>query len=105
MGYDFGTGMKTFHDFDHSTKQGYTGYEAGNMAPLLDWTQYLRNTGIDDYNKKKASKHVACVPEWVQLKWLNDDGIQFLNPDHWDRVKAKLNDPEWAYLRTGSGQL
>ncbi len=42
----------------------------------------------------------ARIPVAVQLKWLTEDGLDIFNPDHADQLKRKLNDPEWAHLRT-----
>lgn len=48
----------------------------------------------------KWAASAAIIPAGVQLKWLNEEGLDVFNPDHADRLKKKLNDPEWAWLRT-----
>lgn len=47
----------------------------------------------------------ASIPAAVVLKWLTEEGLDVYNPQHADRLMRKLNDPDWAYLRTGGGRL
>jgi hypothetical protein len=105
LGYDPLSGIKTYHEYDHQTKKTAIGYEYPHVDGLLDWTKYLSNTGIDSYNKRRDMKHVACVPLSIINKWRLEEGIDIFNDDHWPRVKEKLNDPDWKFLRTGSGNL
>jgi hypothetical protein len=48
---------------------------------------------------------VASIPAAVQLKWLVEEGLDTQKPEHADRLRKKLMDPDWAYLRTGGGRL
>lgn len=49
---------------------------------------------------------VATIPDVVAVQWMNE-GINVMAPNKEDleRMKKKLNSPEWAYLRTGGGRL
>jgi hypothetical protein len=38
-------------------------------------------------------------------KWKVEEGIDVFNPDHINRVRAKLNSNEYKYLRTSSGRI
>jgi hypothetical protein len=58
-----------------------------------------------NWNKSRDFHHVASIPPIVYEKWLNDYGIDALNPDHRDGVLRLLNDREWHFLRTGRGRL
>ena len=70
--------------------------------------------GVLEHNKKLRSitqrsdwgRHVASIPPVICVKWLNEEWqrgntqLRFLSPE-WDLlVRDKLNDPDWAYLRT-----
>ena len=68
-------------------------------------------TGLLDFNKAKASElgkqiysdaynHVASIPAILQVKWLQEEGLNIYNPDHAERLKRKLNSNEYRYLRT-----
>lgn len=52
-----------------------------------------------------GAKLAARVPVSVIHKWLVEDGLDIFNPDHQERYAAKLNDPEWAYLRVWDGRI
>lgn len=105
LGVDPLTGLKTYHEYDHQTRKTIITYEHDDAQPVLDWTHGLRSGGITDYNRKRDVWHAATVPETVILKWRFEDGIDIYNPDHFDAVRKKLNDPEWAYLRTWEGKI
>lgn len=47
----------------------------------------------------------AFIPDMLIAKWLNEEGIDVWNPDHWSAVKRKLNSNEYAYLRTAPGRI
>lgn len=47
-----------------------------------------------------AYNHVASIPATLIVKWLQEEGLDIYNPDHAHRLKLKLNDPEYMYLRT-----
>ena len=50
--------------------------------------------------------HLAAhIPAVIALKWL-DDGIDVFSsdPEQQRKVKQRLNDPEWRYLRTDGGR-
>lgn len=68
-------------------------------------------TGHLDFNKAKANElgkqiysdaynHVASIPAVLQVKWLQEEGLNIYNPDHAERLKRKLNSNEYRYLRT-----
>lgn len=105
--------------FDHDPITGVTQYyhddektgkwaieTVQDMEPFLELNKALQNQ--PDYSKngiKREWWHVARIPVLVQQKWLSEDGIDIYKKEHWPRVKKKLNDPEWRYLRTGLGRL
>lgn len=90
-----GTKFKIVHEADESF-----------IKPLLDHTARLRNN--TDYKRagiKKSWMHAAEIPAFVQTKWLTEEGIDVMNPDHWTRVREKLNSPDYAYLKAIDGRV
>lgn len=76
-----------------------------SIAKVLDRNAAMRSdAGYKKQGIKQSWMHAAEIPVAVQMKWLSE-GIDLMNPDHWPRVKAKLNDPEYAYLKTIEGQV
>jgi len=55
--------------------------------------------------KSDWGRHIATIPAVIMVKWLNEElqhghNVRYLSSE-WDEIVArKLNDPEWAYLRT-----
>lgn len=74
------------------------------VRAALDHNATARNhtTGM---TKDRTMVRVASIPAAVQLKWMVEEGLDAQNPEHADRLMRKLNDPDWAYLRTGGGNL
>ena len=59
-----------------------------------------QNTSRGRFMGDKWGAAAAIIPVGVQLKWLTEEGLDIYNPAHADRLKKKLNDPEWMHLRT-----
>ena len=96
--YDPNTGMKTVYE-DLGGDNFALHYEQ-DVEPILDMNKAKANEGRDYYAASNDIWRVASVPASVQLKWLIEEGIDCFNPEHWDRVKKKLNDPDWRHLKT-----
>lgn len=62
-------------------------------------------THNDGYTADRSMRRVASVPYIVGLKWLNEEGWWFLDPEHADKLAAKLNSSDWRHLRTAEGHL
>lgn len=103
--YDPMTGITEYFHYDE--KSGKWAIETvQDVELLLDLNKAKQNN--TDYSKdgmKREWWHVATIPPVIQLKWLREDGIDIYNKDHWPRVKQKLNDPDWKYLRTSLGRI
>lgn len=59
----------------------------------------------DGYTKSREMRRVASIPYVLIQKWLHEEGWDALDPDNTDRLARKLNDPDYAYLRTADGRL
>lgn len=81
----------------------------GESEPVLDHNQRLRALATDDGGYVRGSdrgmKRVASIPAEIVVKWAVEEGIDVYNPEHSERVMRKLNDPDYAYLRTAPGRL
>lgn len=47
---------------------------------------------------------VASIPNWVVEQWMRE-GINIFKDEDWPKVRAKLNDPEYKFLRTSPGRV
>lgn len=72
--------------------------------PILDANKALQNDG-DGYSPSRELRRVASIPNVVIEKWLNEEGINFFNPDHWSAIRRKLNSNEYLWLRTAPGRV
>src|SRR5689334_12883487 len=72
-----------------------------DVEPILEHNKLLRSL----QQKSDWGRHVARIPNVICVKWLNEEwnrgnNIRYLSAE-WDELIAKkLQDPEWAYLRT-----
>jgi hypothetical protein len=46
----------------------------------------------------------ASIPNVIVHKWL-EEGIDIYSGEQQDALARKLNDPDWAYLRTANGRI
>lgn len=76
-----------------------------DVEAVLDANKAARNHN-DGYTKDRGMRRVASIPVVVQLMWLNEDPpLDIYNAEHADRLAKRLNDPDWAYLRTADGRV
>jgi len=54
--------------------------------------------------RKKNMWKVASVPNWVVEQWMRE-GINIFKDEDWPKIKAKLNDPDYKFLRTSPGRV
>jgi hypothetical protein len=89
-------GMKVF--FVHAGDEVQIHYSQ-DATPLLD-----RNKSAQTFRGKRITSDyanpIASIPPIIAMKWLNEEGWWVYDPAAKDKLKAKLNDPEWRYLRT-----
>ena len=105
LDYDPLTGITQYFHNDEITGK-WAIETVQDVDPILDVNKALQND--EDYSKdgiKKEFWHVARIPVVIQEKWLREDGINIYNKDHWHKVKQKLNDPDYLYLKTTTGKV
>jgi hypothetical protein len=79
-----------------------------DVEPILkanhEWRREAAE-GNGGYSPSHDFKRVASIPLVLVEKWLFEEGINVFNKEHWPAVLAKLDDPEYSFLRTGPGRV
>lgn len=76
-----------------------------DVAPILERNKAMQAHN-DGYSPSRELRRVAFIPNILRLKWLNEEGWDAYRPDlYGERLVAKLNDPEWRFLRTAPGRI
>jgi hypothetical protein len=92
------------HEFSELEPGRVVIHTHGDAQEVLDANAFDRNHS-NPYTPSRDLKHVARIPVEVYMIWLNELGVDVLNPDHADKVRKLLNDSQWAYLRTSGGRV
>lgn len=107
IGVDAFSGIKTYHDYDHSSRKTVLIREHDNVEPVLDANKAQFNDGtMKAHGMKESFLKVASIPMIVIEKMRNEHGVDVFSddPDQKKRLMKLLNDPEYRYLRTASGK-
>ncbi len=78
-----------------------------DVEPILEHNKMLRT----QEQKSDWGRHVANIPNVIYVQWLNEEhargnlSLRMFTPEFDLIVQKKLNDPEWAYLRTDKPAL
>ena len=62
-------------------------------------------TQNDGYTQDRSMRRVATIPTIIWLKWLNEEGVDAYKPENTKWLCDRLNDSDWAWLRTAPGRL
>lgn len=85
--------------------EGGTRFETvGHTDPVIERNKAMA-THNDGYTPSREMRRVASIPYILINKWLVEEGWNALDPANHDRLVRKLNDPDWAFLRTAPGQI
>ena len=76
-----------------------------DCTSIIEANKRSQNSGHNGYSEDKTFRFAARVPTVIQIKWLNDHGIDIHNPNHSDGVKRLLNSNEYRYLRAFEWKL
>lgn len=97
VGHDEASGTtKVFHRM-HDGEWAYQTIQ--DISDVLDANKEAQNH-VNTTSKSGEMRHVARVPNVIVVKWLNEYGVNFYDPDHWPAVRRMLNSSEWRWLRT-----
>ena len=75
-----------------------------DTTALIDRAKAMA-THNDGWSPSRELRRVATIPAVLRLKWLNEEGWDAFDAACADKLKAKLNDPDFLYLRTAPGRL
>lgn len=60
----------------------------------------------DGYTPSRDMRRVAFIPAIIRDKWLAEEGWDAYRADLYpEKLAQKLNDPDYAFLRTADGRL
>lgn len=80
---------------------GFVIEHTDDVEDVIEFNKALRNT---PQSRKSDFRHVASIPPIFLLKWSREEGVDYFQlpgPEFAARIKRKLNDPSYAFLRTG----
>ena len=94
-------GIDWYVSDDASEDGKVTIYAEQDMDDYLSHMRDIRNSGERFISKDKAWCLDAIIPPIIEVMWKNE-GLDIHDPNHAEAFKRKLNDPDWAYLRTST---
>ena len=62
-------------------------------------------THNDGYSGTRELKRVFFLPDILVLKWLSEEGWYAYDPNSVDKLNRKMNDPDYAHLKTSPGRI
>lgn len=103
-----GSGLLT--TFELVSKDAFNVKRTQDCNPILDLNAANRadSSFKNGYTETRDMQHVARIPLILMEKWWKDAGRPaggVYGKAMSDIIKAKLNDPEYKYLRTGQGEI
>lgn len=78
-----------------------------DVEPILRWNKEARR----DEQRSEWGRHVARIPNVIYVRWLDEEhargntALRMFTSEFDLIVQEKLDDPEWAYLRTDRPRL
>jgi hypothetical protein len=76
-----------------------------DCQPTIELNKKLMNDGTGGYGPTREWRRVASIPNIILEKWLKEEGIRYWDSEDTHKLAAKLDDPEWAFLRTAPGKV
>ncbi len=100
-----GPSIEVWHHYDTATDLTWAETRQ-NCDPILDHNKRLAN---DPDIKRKGIKQdwwkCGFIPNVIIEKWMREKGVNVYDPNHMEKVKKLLMDPEWRYLKTTTGRF
>jgi len=103
------THTATWHSYDPATDETTIGTEQ-NTDQVIELNKAIQ--GIDNYSRMGIEAswwHVASIPNILIEKWRREGKVDVLraskDEEEWKKLRRTLMDPEYRYLRTGTGRL
>ena len=90
-----------FRDNEDGT---YTVWSTQENDPLLEANKALANADDRGWSPSRDFRREGSVPMGLINKWREEEGVNVLHPSGHDFLKRKLNDSDFAHLRTSPGK-
>lgn len=97
-------GIQTGTEYDPVTDE-LTVVHRHDVEPILELNKILYNDGTGGYGPTREWRRIASIPNIILEKWLKEEGIRYWDSEDTHKLAAKLDDPEWRYLRTAPGRV
>lgn len=78
---------------------------AQDCQPTIELNKKLFLDGTGGYGPTREWRRVASIPNIILEKWLKEEGIRYWDSEDTHKLAAKLDDPEWSFLRTAPGRV
>lgn len=91
------------HDWLHNDDGGAV-VSSQDVGAVLERNKALANEN-NGWNATRDMRRVATIPMILLQKWQAEEGWDPWDPANGDRLARKLNDPDYAYLRTAPGRV
>lgn len=75
-----------------------------DVEQMLDRNKAMANHN-DGYSPTREMRRVASIPLHLMMQWKAEEGWDAWDPENHDRLARKLNDPDFAWLRTAPGRI
>lgn len=102
ISYNPDSGIAAYYEADG--KDTRLIHEYDDVSGVLD-NNKLNYNHVNGWNADRSMHKVATIPLSLVTKWKLEEGLDVFNKEHRERLKKKLNDPEWRWLRTSPGVL
>lgn len=93
------TGEKVTFSYNHDNDT-FTIGQHQDCTPVLEYNQRLRLESDSKEQIKRGWLKYASIPNIVIVKWKREHGVDFFNPDHWQKVMGLINSSEYKFLKT-----
>jgi hypothetical protein len=79
-------------------------HRVSDVEPVLDGNKASMRQA-EDSPLRGDMRRMARIPTVLLEKWLREEGLDFRTKQGWQRVLARLDEPEWSFLRTSPGKI
>ena len=94
------TGESVWYQFNHGDLSATITHEQDASGILDNNVTDQNDTGRTQEGIKRDWWHYARVPNTIIVKWKQELGVDFYNPDHRKKVFELLNHPDYRMLKT-----
>ena len=97
-------GIRTLAGYDEA-EDNFVFRREMDVEPILKRNRELYNDGTEGYGPTREWRRAATIPNIFLEKWYREEGIRYWDSEDTPKLMAKLDDPEWKWLRNAPGHL